>query len=208
VHTEFNFAGSPTLRTQLEQGAEADVLAVADQPNMQAALDKKLVSDGGSIFARNKLTIIVPQGNPGGVTEPKDLAKPGLKLVLAQADVPAGKCARDAIAKMAADGSFGERFNEEVTGNIVSNEPNVKSVVTKVQLGEAEAGIVYTTDVTAGVAGDIETITIPDAFNVIASYPMAVLAEAKHGAAARSFIDYVLSDAGQTILRKYGFLSP
>jgi molybdate transport system substrate-binding protein len=208
VHTEFNFAGSPTLRTQLEQGAEADVLAVADQPNMQAALDKKLVSDGGSIFARNKLTIIVPQGNPGGVTEPKDLAKPGLKLVLAQADVPAGKYARDAIAKMAADGSFGERFNEEVTGNIVSNEPNVKSVVTKVQLGEADAGIVYTTDVTAGVAGDIETITIPDAFNVIASYPMAVLAEAKHGAAARSFIDYVLSDAGQTILRKYGFLSP
>jgi molybdate transport system substrate-binding protein len=208
VHTEFNFAGSPTLRTQLEQGAEADALAVADQPNMQAAVDKKLVDDTGSIFARNKLTIIVPKGNPGGVTAPKDLAKPGLKLVLAQADVPVGKYARESIAKMAADASFGASFSDDALANVVSNEPNVKSVVTKVQLGEADAGIVYTTDVTEGVAGDIETIAIPDAFNVFASYPIAVLAEAKHTAAARALIDYVLSDAGQTILKKYGFLTP
>lgn len=208
VKTEFNFAGSPTLRTQLEQGAKADVLAVADEPNMQAALDKKLVDSAGSTFVRNTLTIIVPKGNPGDVTAPKDIAKPGLKLVLAQADVPVGKYARESIAKMAADAAFGPTFSTDALANVVSNEPNVKSVVTKIQLGEADAGIVYTTDVTAGVAADIDTIAIPDAYNVIASYPIAVTAEAQRPAAARAFIDYVLSDAGQTILKTYGFSSP
>ena len=180
ITTEFNFAGSPTLRTQLEQGAKADVLAVADEPNMQTALDKQIVGDTGSVFVKNRLAIIVPKSNPANLSSPTDLAKPGLKLVVAAADVPVGTYARNSIDKMAADASFGAGFSQKVLANVVSEEPNVKAVVAKVQLGEADAGIVYSTDVTPGVAGDITKIEIPDAYNVIASYPMAVTTGAAH----------------------------
>lgn len=207
VTTEFSFTGSPTLRTQLEQGARADILAVADQPNMQAALDKGLVIDAGQTFVRNRLTIIVPKRNPARIMSAADLAKPGTKLVLAQKDVPVGKYARASIASMATDPAFAAGFADSTLGNVVSEEPNVKAVVTKVQLGEADAGIVYATDVTAGVTNDIESIAIPDAYNVTAGYPIAITRDAKHPEIARAFIDFVLSDAGQSILRTYGFLS-
>ena len=184
------------------------MLALADEANMQASLDKQLVVDKGQTFVRNGLAIIVPKGNPGNIVAAPDLAKPGIKLVLAQKGVPAGTYARDAIAKMASDAAFGASFDTKALANVVSEEPNVKAVVAKVQLGEADAGIVYVTDVTAGVAADIEMIEIADAFNVIASYPIAVTAEAAHPEAARAFIDYVLSTEGQAILRRYGFLSP
>lgn len=206
VHTEFNFGGSPTLRTQIEQGARADVVALADEANMRAALEKVIVADAGATFVRNKLTIIVPKANPGNVGTPADLAGNGLKLILAQANVPAGQYAREAIAKMAADPAFGADFAQRVQANIVSEEPNVKAVVAKVQLGEADAGIVYHTDVTPGVDGDVTAIEIADAYNVAAAYPIAVTSEARHADAARAFIAYILSEPGQVILVKHGFL--
>jgi molybdate transport system substrate-binding protein len=208
VKVEFQFGGSPTLRTQLEQGAKADVLAVADEANMQAALDKGLVATTGKVFVSNKLTIIVPKSNPGKVATPADLAKPGLKLVLAQKDVPVGKYARDSVTKMAADASFRTGFAEKVAANIVSEEANVKAVVAKVQLGEADAGVVYATDVTAGVVNDITQIAIPDTYNVIASYPIAALKASTHTTSAVAFVDFVVSASGQAILKKYGFQSP
>ena len=202
----FNFGGSPALVTQLDQGARADVLATADQSNMQSALDKGLVAGGGTTFARNRLAIIVPKSNPGKIATPADLAKPGLKLVLAEKTVPAGNYARQALAKFDGKESYPADFDTRVLKNVVSDESNVKGVVTKVQLDEADAGIVYVTDVTSGVAGDIIRIDIPDAYNVIASYPIAVTKEASNPEAAQAFIRFLVSDAGQSILEKNGFM--
>lgn len=203
---EFNFGGSPALVTQLDQGATADVLATADQKNMQAALDKTLVRDAGTPFVKNRLAIIVPKSNPGGIASPKDLAKPGLKLVLAQKDVPVGNYARQSLDKFSADPTYGAGFSQSVLTNLVSEEPNVKAVVTKVQLGEADAGIVYITDVTAGVAGDITTVPIDDQYNIIATYPIAITKDAGKPDVAQAFIDFVLSQKGQATLKQYGFI--
>jgi molybdate transport system substrate-binding protein len=203
----FNFAGSPALVTQLEQGASADVLATADERNMASALEKELVVDAGETFAQNKLAIIVPADNPANIAAPEDLANDGLKLVLAEASVPVGNYARQSLEKLSADAAYGADFGANVLANLVSEEPNVKAVVTKVQLGEADAGIVYVTDVTADVADEITLIEIPEKFNVIATYPIAVTADAGSPDIAAAFIDFVLSDAGQAILEEYGFVA-
>jgi molybdate transport system substrate-binding protein len=173
---------------------------------MDTALDKQLVADAGVTFARNRLVIIVPSDNPGGVTTAQDLSKSGLRLVLAAAEVPVGRYARESLARFSADAMYGAGFTDAVLANLVSEEPNVKAVVTKVQLGEADAGIVYVTDVT-DVSGDISQIEIADQSNVIASYPIAVTAEADAPDVAQAFIDYVLSDAGQATLGEYGFIA-
>lgn len=203
----FNFAGSPALVTQIEQGAAADVLATADQKNMDSALENSLVQDAGKPFVQNRLVIIVPKSNPGGISTPANLAKPGLKLVLAQKEVPVGNYARQSLDKFSADASYGADFSESVLANLVSEEPNVKAVVTKIQLGEADAGIAYVTDVTDGVANDISQVAIPDEFNIIATYPIAITEEADDPDVAAAFIDFILSDAGQATLEEYGFIS-
>jgi molybdate transport system substrate-binding protein len=150
--------------------------------------------------------IIVPADNPAGIEEPADLANDGLRLVLALAEVPVGRYARDSLTSMAADPAFGETFDDDVLSNLVSEEPNVKAVVTKVQLGEADAGIVYVSDVTPDVAGDITTIDIADAHNVIAEYPIAITTETGETEVAEAFIAFVLSGDGQAILEEYGFI--
>ena len=172
---------------------------------MRQALDAGLVVDAGETFTRNRLALIVPADNPAKITALRDLGNDGVKLVLALDAVPVGRYARESIAKMAADGSFGEGFSDRVLANLVSEEPNVKAVVTKVQLGEADAGIVYVTDVTAGVAADVKVIEIPDAYNVLATYPMALTADAANPAAAAAFVAFVLSPAGQAIMTRFGF---
>ncbi|HYM15346.1 MAG TPA: molybdate ABC transporter substrate-binding protein [Dehalococcoidia bacterium] len=204
---EFNFGGSPALVAQLDQGATADVLATADQKNMRAALDKGLVRDAGVPFAKNRLVIIVPKSNPAAIASAMDLVKTGVKLVLAQQGVPVGDYARQSIAKLGADAGYGAAFSRKVLANVVSEEPNVKAVVTKVQLGEADAGIAYVTDVTAGVAGDVTMLPIDDQFNVIATYPIAITRHAGKRDVAQAFIDFVLSDTGQGVLKRYGFIS-
>jgi len=205
VDVTFNFAGSPALRTQVEEGAPADVLALADNKNMQAALDKKLVAQAWRTFARNRLVIAVPSANPGEISAPVDLANSGLKLVLAQEDVPVGNYARESLGNMEADATFGAGFRDRVLANVVSNEPNVKAVVTKVQLGEADAGIVYATDITGDLKGTVTAIPIPDEFNVVATYPVSVVSDAKEPEIAAAFIDFLLSAAGQAILEEHGF---
>jgi molybdate transport system substrate-binding protein len=203
----FNFAGSPTLRTQLAQGARADVFASADEPNMQGAQKDGSIAGEPHIFARNLLVVIVPAPNPAGIATLQDLAKSGLKLVLARKEVPVGNYARQSLDKMSQESAFGHDFATRVLANLVSEEPNVKQVVTKVQLGEADAGIVYATDVTPTVRGALQVLTIPEPLNVVARYPIAVVKGALHEAGARAFIDYVLSPAGQAILTRHGFLA-
>jgi molybdate transport system substrate-binding protein len=203
----FNFAGSPTLRTQLAQGARADVFASADEPNMQGAQKEGSIASEPRIFVRNQLVAIVPAANPAQVLRLQDLAKSGVKLVLTNKEVPVGNYSRQALTKMSQDAAFGAEFTTRVLANLVSEETNVKQVVAKVQLGEADAGIVYSSDVTPAVRGAVQVLAIPESFNVIARYPIAVVREAPNVAGARAFIDYVLSPAGQAILTKHGFLA-
>jgi molybdate transport system substrate-binding protein len=149
--------------------------------------------------------IITPKDNPGRITAPVDLRKPGLKLVLAAPEVPVGNYARQSLALMEKDASFGPGFAEAVLKNVVSNEANVRQVVGKVELGEADAGIVYGTDVTQSVAPKLAVVQIPQRVNVIAEYPIALTISPGNPSAARALIDYIAGEAGQSILKKYGF---
>ena len=203
----FNFAGSQQLRAQLEQGAQADVYAAADEVQMDAAIQSGAVLTGTPLsFARNQLIVIVPRDNRAQVQTLSDLAQPGLKIIIAGPGVPVGQYTRRALEKM--NQSFGPDYAAAVLNNVVSNEDNVKQVLAKVQLGEGDAGIVYTSDVTPAAAQQLGTLLIPDEFNVVATYWIAPASSAPQQALAREFIRFVLSDQGQSTLRKWGFNPP
>ena len=202
VTVTFNFAGSQALRTQIEEGAPADGFASANTKEMDALMTGSLVAqDTSRIFLTNKLVVILPADNPAHIEKLEDLAKPGIKLVLAAEEVPVGKYARQALDQM--NGSIEDGFKNKVLANVVSNEDNVKQVVAKVQLGEADAGIVYTSDAVA--APGLVTIGIPAELNVIAEYPIAPLVNSPNADLARQFADFVLSADSQAVLRKWGF---
>lgn len=202
VNVTFNFAGSQALRTQIEEGAPADVFASANTKEMDALVAGSFVTDGTQkIFLTNKLVVILPANNPAALAKLEDLANPGIKIVLAAEEVPVGKYSRQALDTM--NSQFGSDFKDKVLANVVSNEDNVRQVVAKVQLGEADAGIVYTSDAIA--APDLKTIEIPVELNVIAKYPIATLTKSAHVDLAKAFIEYVLSTEGQAILQKWGF---
>ncbi len=202
VEVKLNFGGSQNLRTQIEQGAQADVFASANQLEMDTLINEKFIEqDAQQIFLTNQLVVILPSNNPANIVQLQDLSKPGLKLVLAAEDVPVGKYARQALDNM--NGTFGMGFKAKVLANVVSNEDNVKQVVAKVQLGEADAGIVYTSDAVA--APELQSIEIPANLNVIAKYPIAPLVNTHNKGLANQFIHFVLSSEGQSILKKWGF---
>ena len=200
VTATFNFAGSQALRTQIEEAAPADVFASASGKEMDTLVTGKFVGTS-QVFLNNKLVVILPADNAAGLEKLEHLTNPGIKLVLAAEEVPVGNYARQALDLM--NGSFGTDFKDKVLANVVSNEDNVKQVVAKVQLGEADAGIVYTSDAVA--APELKNIEIPTELNVIAKYPIAPLAASANPELAQAFVDYVLSPEGQAILQKWGF---
>ena len=200
----YNFGGSPMLRTQIEQGAPADIFVSADAVQMDLAQKSGVVQGERPVFIKNRLVVIVPRANPGKVMEFRDLARPGLKLDLTAPQVPVGNYSRQAIRKASAD--YGADFEQRALGNIVSEEENVKQVVTKVQLGEADAGIVYVSDVTPQVSKEVLTIPIPDAYNQIATYPIAMTQRMQNRPAAEAFIAFVLSPVGQAVLKAHHFI--
>ena len=207
VKVRLNLASSQQLRAQLEQGAHADVFASASTKEMNAAIASSLIISGTqTTFARNSLVVVFPKDNPGQIATLADLAKSGLKLVVADKAVPAGQYTLDMLDKMSQDPNYGEDFSDRVQANVVSRENNVKAVVSKVRLGEADAGVVYSTDVTAAAAQDMTPLAIPDQFNQIATYPIAALAKTQQPELAQQFIELVLSDAGQEVLARYGFI--
>jgi molybdate transport system substrate-binding protein len=154
-------------------------------------------------FVINQLVVIIPAGNPARVNTLADLTRPHLKLVLADSSVPAGNYARLVLYKMNDDPLYGSDFSGKVLANVVSNETDVKQVVTKVELGEGDVGIVYFSDAIA--SPDLVTIAIPKKFNVTAYYPIAILANAPEPELAAGYIAYVLSPAGQAVMLKWGF---
>ena len=195
VDVTFNFAASSELVTQIGEGAPADVFASADMGNMTKLTDAGNNGTAPVVFATNVLQIIVAPGNPEGITGVADLTDDDLIVVTCAPEVPCGKYAAEVFA------------NAGVAVTPDSLEENVKAVVTKVTLGEADAGIVYASDVTAAGA-DAEGVDIPADVNVIAEYPIAVTKGAPNSAAAQEFVDFVLSDRGRQILDSYGFGAP
>jgi molybdate transport system substrate-binding protein len=203
---KFNFAGSQQLAVQLEQGARADVFASADQRWMEYALEHKLIDGEPRIFTNNRLVAIVPKSNPGRIRRLEDLAKRGIKLVLGAEAVPVGEYSREVIQNLERVQGFPERYSAKVLGNLVSQEENVKAVVSKVQLGEADAGFVYRSDVTPRVARYLTVLEIPAAANVVASYPLAMVAGSPNPDGARAFVDLVLGAEGKAVLTRHGLM--
>ncbi|HEX2910607.1 MAG TPA: molybdate ABC transporter substrate-binding protein [Chloroflexia bacterium] len=201
----FNFGGSPTLRTQIEQGAKADVFASADTVQMEQALQSGVVTDKGTIFVTNRLVVILPKNNPAKIAKLSDLAKPGVKFVTTQKDVPVGNYTGQILEKLNQNSAYGPDFAAKVNANTVSRETNVKQVVSKVQLGEADAGIVYTSDITPNVKADLVSLDIPDPYNVVASYPASVVKDTQAPEAAQRFIAFLRSAKAQAIFQKYNF---
>ena len=197
VRVSFNFGASDTLAGQINEGAPVDVFASASPTWMDSVQkDGPGVSDRTD-FVRNKLAIIVPTENAAGIRRLDDLARDGVKLVLAAEGVPAGDYAREILDNAG--------IADAAMANVVSNEEDVRAVVTKVLSGDADAGITYVTDVTPDVAEGITLVPIPDDQNVIATYPIAVVSGSEEADLARQFVEYVLADGQQTLAR-YGFL--
>jgi molybdate transport system substrate-binding protein len=207
VHVTFNFGGSNALATDIIQGQPADVFASANQAQMDNVIKAGDIAQGADkVFVHNRLVVITPKDNPAKINQLQDLAKPGLKIILAAKEVPVGGYALTFLDKASADPSFSADYKTRVLANVVSYEQDVKVVFSKVQLGEGDAGIVYTSDVAAN-ASAVNEIAIPDALNVIASYPIAPVKGSANASAANDFITYILSPDGQAVLTKYGFIA-
>lgn len=204
VTTVFNFAGSNALATQIDEGAPVDVFASANNTQMAAAVESGRVNADAPVqFVTNRLVVVTPADNPGGIESLQDLAGDDVLIVLAAEEVPVGGYSLEFLDLASADPAFGASFREDVLANVASYEENVRSVLNKVALGEADAGIVYTSDA-AGVDG-ISQLGIPDALNVLAQYPIAALNDSANASVAAAFVDYILSGDGQAVLSSYGF---
>jgi molybdate transport system substrate-binding protein len=195
VDLELDFAGTPQLVAQVREGAAVDVFASADMPNMQKLVDAGQTASPPQVFARNRLVIVTAPGNPKGIRSLADLAQKELRVVLCGPSVPAGRYAREALGKA------------KVAVQPVSDEPSVNAVVSKVQFGEADAGVVYLTDA-ASAGARVGSVAIPDAENVVATYPIAVLSAGSNRRVGEQFVAFVMSAGGQEILHAAGFQSP
>jgi molybdate transport system substrate-binding protein len=194
---------SPTQRLQLTQGATGDVFITASQKDMDDAVTDGSVGSGAArVFAMNQLTVVLPPENPANLASLEDLANDGIRLLVAVVDTPIGKVTLTSMDKM--EQQLGPGFKDRVLANVVSNEAGVKPIVSKLQLGEADAGVVFVTDAVAAPA--LKTLEIPPELNVITQLNIAPLATAPNPEEAAAFVAFVTSADGQTILKKWGFL--
>ena len=199
----FNFAGSSQLAVQLREGAVADVFASANEMQMMTAVSaKRIQANTVQPFATNQLSLIVPADNPANITNLADLANPGVQLVLAVPGVPVRDYTDALLQTLPSD------FQDKVYANLVSEGQNVRQVVAQIALGEADAAIVYRSDVTPSVAESVQQIPLPEAQSVLAIYPLAIVDDAPQPELAQQFIDFILGTEGQAILTKWGFGSP
>lgn len=206
ISVVFNFDGSQVLRTQIENGAYADIFVSANAKQMNLMKNEGFMNNSSiKVFTKTKPVIIVPNDNPAKIQNVSDLAKPGIKIVIGTKDVPIGDYTLQILAKLANDSIYGPEFRKNVMANVVSNETNVNYITSKVALGEADAGFAYKSDITKDLSGKITKIEIPDKYNVIAAYPMGVLRQSKYTPLAQKFINLVESDKGMAVLEKYGF---
>ncbi|GGS28784.1 molybdate ABC transporter substrate-binding protein [Deinococcus knuensis] len=198
--TTFQFAGSQTLRAQLENGAQADVYASASDAQFTPLVGKLITAR--QVFARNTLTVIVPRGS--SVRSLADLTRPGLRVVIASPGVPVGDYTRQMLAAVDRAGTYGRDYSTRFLKNVVSEEANVRQVALKVSLGEADAAVVYSSDLTPSLKGRVQAVALPGRFNMLASYPVGVTRASRSAPEARAFVAYLLSADGQRTLRKWG----
>jgi molybdate transport system substrate-binding protein len=205
----YNFDSSGTLQTQIEQGAKADVFASAATSNMNTLKNEKLINNSTVVnLAKNKLALIVPNSNPAGITSLTDLNKSGLKLIVCGNSVPCGKYTLQMLQALRNTSGYGADYYNKVVANQVSQEPSANSAVTKIATGEGDVAIVYASDVQEQYQNTVKTIAIPDSLNVVATYPIGVIAGSPHQALAKAFVDFVISPACQAIMAGSHFLPP
>jgi molybdate transport system substrate-binding protein len=204
VKVRFSFAGTDALVVQVEQGSPGDIFAGASGKYGDRLFEEGLV-EAPRTFATNRLVLVVPRSNPARIRSPRDLARPGIKLVVGAETVPIGSYTRKVLANL--ENLYGPSYSAMALANVVSNEDNVEGVLTKVRLGEADAGFVYVTD--ARAAGDtVLGLQLPAQAQAIAGYPIAVIRSRPHQALARQFQGFLLSGPAQRVLAEAGFGPP
>lgn len=200
-----SFGGSSQLAIQLVNGARADVFASADQDQMDAAQRGNALVGAQQIFVQNRLMLIAPRDNPAHIAALNDLARPGVKVLGAQASVPIGAYTSTLLRSATADPAYGADFQRRVEQNVVSREDTVRQIVAKIQLGEADAAVVYATDVTPAIADQFVRIALPEQLQVIARYPIAVT-NGHNRAGGDALVAFIQSPPAQNILARWGFL--
>ena len=203
INVQTSLAGSSELLAQLRQGAPADAFASADEANMDNAAEEGLVMEPET-FVRNRPVVIVPADNPARIEELRDLAGADAQIVLAQDGVPIAQYTKDVLAN--ANSEYGGDFEQRVLDNVVSREANVRASANRVALGEADATFVYQSDVTGYIRDQVQIIEIPENLNLLAAYPIAIVEGSQNSELAQDWIDLVLSDEGQAVLEKHGFI--
>jgi len=203
VEMKQSFESSSTLLTQIQQGAPANVFASASEDEMDTATKDGLLDGEPEIFVKNREVILVPKDNPAGIESFKDVAKPDTKLVLAEEGVPAADYALEILGK--ADEEYGAGFKKDVLSNVVSRESDVRASVNRVVVGDADATFGYASDYTPDIRDKVEVVPIPPDLNIIATYPIAALKDAKDPDLARKWVDLVTGEEGQRVLEKWGF---
>lgn len=207
VSVVFNFAGSQQLAQQIVQGAPADVFAAADRRQLAVVAQAGRIAGGAEqVFAHNRLVVIYARDSQAAPRQLHDLARPGVKIDLANEAVPAGRYALEALERAANDPVFGPAFRAAVLQNVVSYEENVRAVVGKVALGEADAGIAYVSDIAGERTGAVGWFPLADSLSPPVAYPIAPISDSPNIALAQQFVAFVLSPDGQAILKEHGFL--
>lgn len=205
----YNFDGSGTLQTQIEQGARPDVFASAATSSMNTLKNEGLMNNSTVVnFAKNKLALIVPKDNPANITSLADLNKTGLKLVVCSNSVPCGKYTVQMLQNLRNTTGYGSDYYNAVIANEKSQEPSATGAVTKIAMGEGDVAVVYASDVQEQYQSRVRIITIPDNLNVIATYPIGVTVSSKNQVLAKAFVDFVVSPDGQAIMAGSHFLPP
>src|SRR5215204_4864182 len=203
VEVKQSFESSSTLLTQIQQGAPADVFASAAQEEMNTAVKDGLVAGKPEVFVKNREIIMVPNDNPADITEFRDVADPGVKLALAQKDVPAADYALQILDK--ANAQYGPDFKKDVLANVVSREADVRASVNRVVVSDADATFGYASDYTVDIRDRVKVVPIPPDLNIIATYPIAALEAAEHPGLAKKWVELVTSKQGQRVLKKWNF---
>jgi molybdate transport system substrate-binding protein len=203
VKVKQSFESSSTLLTQIQQGAPADVFASAAQEEMDTAVKDGLIAGEPEVFVKNREIIMVPEDNPARIEEFRDVAKPGVKLALAQKDVPAADYAIEILGK--ANAQYGSSFKKDVLSNVVSREADVRASVNRVVVGDADATFGYASDYTVDIRDRVKVVQIPPDLNIIATYPIAVLKGAEDPERTKKWVELVTSEEGQRVLEKWNF---
>jgi len=206
VTVNLSFASSSSLRAQIENGAKPEVFASADEKNIKIPAGNGLIDGEYVPYSHNHVVVILPKANKANINTLADLAKAGVRLVGCDPQVPIGNYTSQVIKKLDDSGKYGAGFATKINANMKSIEPNVKAVVTKVVMGDADAGFCYASDVTKNVVDDLIVLQIPKEYDVMATAYIGVVKDCPSPELGREFIATVLSDEGQAIMKKLGIL--